>query len=81
MDHKVAYYECLEDEETISLKNYWEIGYPLGFFVKICNELIQNTKKYLETNLINPYSLIPFFPCSYNCGKAIDYAEKNLSII
>lgn len=32
-------------------------------------------------NLINPYSLIPFFPCSYNCKEAIKYAEKNVSII
>ncbi len=32
-------------------------------------------------NLINPYSLIPFFPCSYNCEKAIEYAENNLEII
>lgn len=32
-------------------------------------------------NLINPYSLIPFFPCSYNCEKAINYALNNLEII
>jgi hypothetical protein len=32
-------------------------------------------------NLINPYSLIPFFPCSYNCKEAIKYAENNLEII
>jgi len=32
-------------------------------------------------NLINPYSLIPFFPCSYNCKNAIKYAENNLKII
>jgi len=32
-------------------------------------------------NLINPYSLIPFFPCSYNCKEAIKYAENNLNII
>lgn len=32
-------------------------------------------------NLINPYSLVPFFPCSYNCKNAILYAEKNLSIV
>lgn len=32
-------------------------------------------------NLINPYSLIPFFPCSYNCKEAIKYAESNLKIL
>jgi hypothetical protein len=32
-------------------------------------------------NLINPYSLIPFFPCTYNCKEAVKYAENNLDII
>ena len=31
-------------------------------------------------NLINPYSLIPFFPCSYNCHEAIKYANENLKL-
>lgn len=31
-------------------------------------------------NLINPYSLIPFFPCKYNCSNALTYAKKNLSL-
>lgn len=32
-------------------------------------------------NLINPYSLIPFFPCSYNCVAAIEYAQNNIKLL
>jgi hypothetical protein len=47
-------------------------------------QIKENTNWKLDwrlNNLINPYSLIPFFPCSYNCEEAIKYAENNLEII
>ena len=64
------------------IKSFLESNYTwdLDFNLKIKSKTIWKFDWRLN-NLINPYSLIPFFPCSYNCGKAIDYAEKNLSII
>ena len=57
--------------------NYtWDINFNL----KIKKNTIWNFDWRLN-NLINPYSLIPFFPCSYNCKYAIEYAENNLDII
>ncbi|MCK5052399.1 MAG: hypothetical protein KAS53_11795 [Candidatus Cloacimonetes bacterium] len=57
IEHTEPYYECLIDTRITPNNNCWEIGYPLGFFVKICNELIHNTKEYLNSKSINPYSI------------------------
>ncbi|MEA2095820.1 MAG: hypothetical protein U9P73_03865, partial [Candidatus Cloacimonadota bacterium] len=56
LNHTEPYYECLDDARINSRKKYWEIGYPLGFFVKICKELIKNAKLYFITESINPYT-------------------------
>lgn len=64
------------------IKSFLEIDYnsDLGFNARVKN----NTKWKFDwrlNNLINPYSLLPFFPCTYNCKEAIKYAENNLDII
>jgi len=58
-------------------KNYTS---DFDFNIMIKNITVWNLDWRLN-NLINPYSLIPFFPCSYNCKNAIEYAEKNLKIL
>lgn len=56
LNHTEPYYDCKIDARIKPTKNCWEIGYPLGFFVKLCNELIQNTKDFLKSESINPYT-------------------------
>lgn len=56
LNHTEPYYECKIDARVIPNKNCWEIGYPLGFFVKLCTELIQNSKYFLKSESINPYT-------------------------
>lgn len=64
------------------MKSFLESDYiwDIDFNLKIKWKTIWKMDWRLN-NLINPYSLIPFFPCSYNCKEAIIYAEKNLNII
>lgn len=64
------------------IKFFLEYNYKsdVDFNVLVKNATIWNFDWRLN-NLINPYSLIPFFPCSYNCKEAIKYAENNLDII
>jgi len=67
---------------TCCIKSFLQETYSwdVNFNINIRNKTVWKFDWRLN-NLINPYSLIPFFPCSYNCKKAINYAEKNLEII
>jgi hypothetical protein len=58
----------------------FEYKWDISFNQIIKNKTVWKFDRRLN-NLINPYSLIPFFPCSYNCEKAIEYAENNLEIV
>ena len=64
------------------IRSFLESNYTgdIDFNLKIKRNTIWKLDWRLN-NLINPYSLIPFFPCSYNCKEAIRYAENNLNII
>lgn len=64
------------------IKSFLELDYnwDLELNLKIKEKTIWKLDWRLN-NLINPYSLIPFFPCNYNCKNAIKYAENNLKII
>ena len=64
------------------VKSFLENNYSkdLDFNLEIKNKTVWKFNWRLN-NLINPYSLIPFFPCSYNCKEAMQYAENNLNIL
>jgi len=72
------------------------LGYPkcctktfseLNVYVddKTTNIKIKNRTRgkfnWLLNNLISPYTLIDFYPCSYNCKNAINYAQNMLNLV
>lgn len=55
LKHQKPFY--YESEDVDDHRKKWKLVYPLGFFVLVCKNAIQTTKKYCLENDINPYNL------------------------
>jgi len=45
------------------------------------SENTESQFSWILNNLINPYTLIDFYPCSYSCENAINYAKKMFGLV
>ncbi len=88
-------HESGKDSAAANIKTGRLLGYPLCCVERFAGieeyvddktanlALKKNTIGKLNwklNNLINPYRLIEFFPCSYNCRNAASYADKMLDL-